>query len=380
VNAWGSGTYQAGVYTRGGRRRLTQISQLSQVTWSRVADDASKASAVIPRAAQTATCQSVLAGLDGWGYELVLWRDGERFWEGPLQTVLHTRTAVTLGAVDVSGWLDHRTVHQRYRRDTGTDDLSVLVTLLLADALGPDDPNVLGWADVRRIGRTSTWLVNADTVMAGATLRDWASQQGLNFTAVGRRIVVFPEATPLGVGPLLTDDSFLGDALSVLVDGTQTTSRAMVVSQQPPQDATTGQFTTTNEPTQQKIGDAGTTDPFYGLLETIIQDNSQVPPGPTAAQITSAARVAADNPTPTILGVASGSALSPLAPITLAQLVPGVVVPVRSTATLRQVQQTMQIQSVTGTWQSATTGTGAASTPKEVVTAQLVTWGGVDPT
>lgn len=359
----GSGEYHAELMARGGRVRLADMQDVQQVSWGRTADDTSQAQVSVALRQQSERCRSALAGAYAWAHELRLYRGATVVWEGPLQTPQWSgnRATVLLSGRDIAAWLDRRTTHLPHDDSQTARDLSVHAEALVRDAFGPDDPNVLAHLDVRPAGVSATWSAVVGTVNAGSELRNFA-EAGLDWTVLGRRIVLFGPASPLGTVAELGELDFLTDALTVTQDGTQACTRALVVSQDPT-------FTEGESVPLVVRGQYGTTtpDPAIGLHEITIMDDSQVPPGEVAATATARATVQAANPMPLLIGVESGAALAPCAPVDVNELVPGVLVPIRAEIGGRVVIQTMQLVSVSASW---------SGTEGEKITVNLASLGG----
>jgi hypothetical protein len=215
-----------------------------------------------------------------------------------------------------------------------------------------------------------TWAVVANTAQASNELHNFA-EAGLDWTVVGRRIILFGPASPLGQTRQLNEGDFKTDALTITQDGSVACTRALVVSQDLDQDEDTGQIVAGSTPSLVVRGQYGSAapDPQIGLHEIVITDDSQVPPGVEAATLTAQAEVRGANPIPLYIGVESGAPLAECAPVGIAELVPGMLVPVSSQNTPRSVLSTMQLVSVQGEWSESVGG--------EQITVNLATRGGV---
>src|SRR5690606_21649777 len=139
-------------------------------------------------------------------------------------------------------------------------------------------------------------------------------QGALNATFLGPRLVLWGPY-PLSRTALLQDANFL-DPLSVKLDGWAMVTRAVVRGKG---------FTAT----------CGGTDPYYGLLEGEVNDDSMT--DRRDGQELACLEVATRKQPPLVLSIPDGARLAPDAPVTLDELVPGVEIPVWSKATCLEV-------------------------------------------
>jgi hypothetical protein len=97
-------------------------------------------------------------------------------------------------------------------------------------------------------------------------------------------------------------------------------------------------------------GQDGGTDPYYGRVEIVddAYDEEEGSDKPTQAELNSQAtrNLGGRIPTPLEVRVPDGSRLNPSSPITIDDLVPGVVVPLRATLTARTFSQLQKLRKV----------------------------------
>lgn len=317
--------YEVLVTNRCGKATVANLGNFERLTWGRVLDDVSQASVTMP-----GNCCEELANVRSWANELHIIRDGEEVWAGPIVTQPNCRSGVTFVAWDVSGWLDRRVIRARtcFDPDCGgvaTDGPGIAERLVTA-GFAPDDPCVLPLLTTIRGGPTQErdYLAASNYVMPA--LKDLA-KGALDFTTVGRRIILMPEGYLLGRTALLSCESFGGDVCTT-EDGLGLATAAWV------QGKLADNVTTV-------VGSSGGVDPFYGLVEVLQQDDTVRTV--QAANRQAAGIVNARNPAPVLVQAPSGSALDPEAPVCISQLVPGVEVPVMMDCTCRQVAQSMRL-------------------------------------
>lgn len=108
----GCSRHTADVYDRGGFTRVGSLDLMTSVSYNRVRDDMSAATLKIE--AQTPECHALLEGIEPNRHEIVIFRDGERVWEGPISWVEYASDEVTIEAKDISYYLYRLTMKQAY--------------------------------------------------------------------------------------------------------------------------------------------------------------------------------------------------------------------------------------------------------------------------
>lgn len=330
----GEGINTAAIYSRGGASELLPLKAVSGLEWGRNRNAFS-------------TAQVTVTGDDGnygqlgdvhaWAHELVLFRNTRRVWEGPIRYLDWGRGNTVIYAVDVLGWLARRRI-KAYRQvvEGAESPVTTEMDLDLTRAFALDDPDVLTHrlvlhhTDEAKIARDvapNSGMYDTDfTSMAG---------QGGNFTVIGRRAILFPDEVLLGRLDPLTDKHTTaeirvaedGDALATSETATNSDGLvATVVADSTDVDDTTG------------------VSAFYGLHEQLrAADDMHTTAGLSAV---AARAVAQLYPAPTVINMPGDSVLKPTAPFTVEQLVPGVLVPVESTATPRRTSGSFILDSM----------------------------------
>ncbi|MET7809732.1 hypothetical protein ABZT26_02595 [Streptomyces sp. NPDC005395] len=311
----GCGTHSARIVDRDGAT-ITDAHVLAKVEWTRVLDDTSSATVTIR---PDGGCCRRLDRVRSWRHNLQIYRNDDFVWEGPIILPDWSGDEVTIQAVDVLGWLDRRVPHESIaftRRD-----LTEIAAWLIEDGFAPDDPG----HDVQIIGR-SRILGDREYVkdieQTGDHLRRLA-ETGIDYTAVGRRILILPEDHCERVGRL-TDADF-PDGLTVSEDGTAIGTRWII------------------EGRDGVLGIDGGKDAFYGLLEQYSEESSIL--DESSAQAAARSRRRGSLPAPVFIS-SQEATLSPDAAIELPSLVPGWCVDVTSTRTCRTISQSMKINGI----------------------------------
>ncbi|MGW1539736.1 hypothetical protein ACWCPM_05570 [Streptomyces sp. NPDC002309] len=160
-----------------------------------------------------------------------------------------------------------------------------------------------------------------DIGQSGDHLRDLAAT-GLDYTVVGNTIILLPENWLESVGRL--SDVDLPEGLEVTEDGTNLATRWVIAG----------------DDEGDVLGEAGSLDAYYGLLERYEEDSSIT----DDASATSAARARVRSSLPVPVFIDSQEVtLSPEAAIDVPRLVPGWCLDVTSTLTCCTVTQRMKI-------------------------------------
>ncbi|MEV5047338.1 hypothetical protein AB0N20_22550 [Streptomyces griseoincarnatus] len=297
---------------------LTEAEILTEVEWTRALDDYSTARVLLT---PTGNCCERIADVRAWRTWLHIYRDGTPVWQGPMLQPEWRGEDVELTAVDILALLDRRVPHQSMT--FGDSDLMDIATWLIEDAFAPDDPGhrleVLGPSGVRG-GRAYV----KDIGQTGDHLRELA-ETGLDYTAVGSRIILLPETHRQSVGRL--SDADLPDGLVVAEDGAAVATRVIVAG----------------DDEGNVLGEAGGTDPYLPLLERYVEQTSIK----TDAAAADAARalLRSSYPTPVFINTEEVT-LSPDAAVEVPLLVPGWCLDVTSSATCRAVAQRFKITGV----------------------------------
>jgi hypothetical protein len=298
---------------------VAEADVLLQVEWSRVLDDASTARVLVQ---PEGDCCEGLARVRSWRHNLQIFRDGVGVWEGPVVTPVWRADGVEIAAVDVLGWLDRRVPHDDlFFPDT---DLVQVAHALIRDGFAPDDPgHQVQILSESRI--TGTRRYEKDVGQTGDHLRALA-ENGLDYTAVGRRILLMGEDHCARVGRL-TDEDF-PSGLEIAEDGSSLATRWVVHG------AEEGDIK----------GEAGGIDSYYGLLERVAEETSILDNNSAAAAARS--RLRGSYPAPTFLDTSNETTLAPDASVDVASLVPGYCVDVTTTSTCRTISQSLKIHGV----------------------------------
>lgn len=200
----GCGTYEALVLTRGGRSIVCSI-PWSTVDWTRVLDDTSegKTSTIgLPE-----NCCDDLAQIRAWRHELALYRDGELVWVGPIYLPKAPPDQYEVSARGLTSWWDHRLIHEDHNYTVGTD-LATIFEDLAADAMAPDPSPGLVVATTPCGVLGTMDILATQHLMAGPKLRELA-KIGIDWTEVGRSVLVGGAVVPTASIGTFLDEHFV---------------------------------------------------------------------------------------------------------------------------------------------------------------------------
>ena len=322
----GNGENRAFIYDRSRRARLLNLPESTGVTWGRELSDVSAATVTV----QAKDCQPELADVSPWAHSLVVFRDSgtgvpERVWEGPVRRTVDGADNFTVTASDVLGWTQRRALSIRR---AATNPVVTEIVLSLNNAYSRDNPGVT----VKTVGVATGASVERDVPAESVLVSEDVSSlsgMGARYTALGGDVLVFADATVLGrTLPLDPTKHFL-QAVEVVTEGDDLITRALARDD------------------QGNRGTAGGTDPYYGLVESIVSPGSGTH---SRASLTRMATTARNRgyPAPRQVQIPDGATMRCDAPFPIRYLVPGTLIPVHGvTATGRVFRGSYLLSSLT---------------------------------
>lgn len=333
-----NGLHHVEIMERGGRRRVAELQDIDAVKWSRVRDDISDASVSLG-ANSTSKQRDLLQGLAGTvgRYEMCIWRDSERVWEGPLTLATFHREGLVLQARDVMHYASRTIMRAGYsnaspNQGSVTQRAKLVLSTELARKEGIYPPiNVVPHIvthDYANDAQTAmTTLPYQYTVFEHVDSLAW--HNGIDYTVLGRAIHLWDTSKPaMGYTPTMTEADFLGDVF-VSIYGMELATIAAVTDGQ-------GNFATT-----------GSADPYYGEVErlnTAYDENATSLPSTSQLHSQAQRNLVGRNPTPLQVRVPDNSSIALNGDFTMAMLVPGVYVPLRATLNLIEISQMQKLQ------------------------------------
>lgn len=358
--ALGEGSYRVFAFDRGGKRVRGEIMPLDILRWNRVRDDISTATLIT--SGFGADCCDMLSELRTWVHEIVVFRDGVRVWEGPITRIAYHEDHMEFEARDVMAYVYRRIMRQGYndshqeREDAAGNDIfrhvgkrSVVdrAAIIIANALAYKDPNVLPWL---------TRFDFPDDAMQSRVVADWsksaweeidslAATGGLDYSVVGRRIVLHDTHRAVGLLPELRSKDFFTPP--VITEYGMSAANVFGVTSNSgiygwaayPEDDWGGAG-----PIEQLASEYGESGAGAGAPETMTSEQRSNKEAVLRQQ--AARNIDGRWPAPLVVRIPDNSRLHPEANVGINQLVPGVFVPLRAQTICREFAQMQKIDSV----------------------------------
>ena len=220
----GQGNYRAYLHDRGGEVRLGEFERIRSGKWGRILNDVSEASLIISTPPNIPNCCYWLGDIRSFRHELVLFRNGERIWEGPVVDVQFFQERVEVTAHDVLVWPSRRASRGRFALNANVVSEG---RQALLDCFLYDDPNVVPFLDARTAGgKKATTAYNPQDAYYLDVLDDYVDQ-GLNFATVGRAVVLWAQGKQIGQTALLRSSADFLAEVSVHEDGLSLATRVI---------------------------------------------------------------------------------------------------------------------------------------------------------
>ncbi|QNJ55537.1 minor tail protein [Microbacterium phage Phinky] len=229
-------THHAVIYDRGGMSQLGEVKRLSLVEWNRDRDGVSEARIVVDGYRNCGIQRRVTNKASEKRHELVIFRGQERVWEGPIYRISDEGSRIEINARDVCAYLFATMISKNYdnrknvvpvttriegmiRYELATSRVGRkvgggTVTLPGWETLSPP-ANVLPYLDVRHFPNEaeSAAFTPAFTTTVGLALANAARQSGIDYTAVGRKIILWDTSRWIGQTRTLTEADFYGNVI-----------------------------------------------------------------------------------------------------------------------------------------------------------------------
>ena len=350
------------IVDRGGSGKIAQLRNLTSVEWGRVLEG--KSLSTIKLTGRNCDQQAdELSKIQARRHELVVFRGGDRVWEGPIKTVNTTRGYAEITAADGSEYLDFTPLSKAWPLDTGTPGavtsarMTYRVATILAYELATAYSMIVGtggaahtvtvprWEGVTppanllpnlEVRHSETLLTRSDTLPFEMSVGEHLynlSEGGLAYTWIGRKLLVWDVASSIGSIKTLTEADFYGDP-SVRQSGGDHWSISHRRAQQ------------NEDAAAPSVGNAGGPDDYYGVWTHIVSSSEEDgADAPTQDALNSQTQrdLVGRNPVPLTLSLPTGAGLRLGADLTINHLVPGVEVPVLAKLNLRQMSQRQRL-------------------------------------
>lgn len=328
--------HTAYIYDRGGMRRLFQITPLTSVEWERLRDDISHG--VVRIVNPGPDCQKQMLSVHPNRHELVIFRGKDRVWEGPISRMAWHRDRIEIEAKDVMHYAYRTIMRAAYNnahpniQTTIQRSINILGgELARKEALDPPInvlPYITAYTTTNDSETSKKTIPYESTVHEDIDAMAWRS--GLDYTVVGRRILLFDTHTVFYTTPAVTEADFLSEIV-VTQYGMEGATHAAVVS------------------SKGVVGTAGANDPFYGeweILDSAYNEDGTADPTQGALISQAVRNLDGRNPVPLHVRVPDGSELNPNGTLSLKDLIPGARIPLRATLLTLKVAQMQKLNRV----------------------------------
>ena len=340
---------RAALFDRGGQRKIGDFELLSRVKWERRRDDITTAQIWSP-AKDNPGCEELFEMADAGRTELVIYRGEQRVWEGPVMRCAWSREGLELEAKDIMQYvnrLDMRGEYDNRYPNVGTvlDRIKRIIDAELSRKEALDPPiNVM--PHIRYLYATAP---AKDARTASHTLPyemevfehidTFAARGGLDYTVVGRSILFFDVHHKIGQTPMVTENDF-SDGVIVTQYGSELTTRVTMTDGK-------GHFGHSS---------GSGVDPHYGIWEVTHQAydeneggdpaDDQAPPSVQELESQANRAYSQGKLPPLVVRVPDNTTLNPDTKLTIADLVPGVFIPLTANLPGKKVSQMQKLDSM----------------------------------
>lgn len=347
-------------------RLVTQLSGIIQLYWERTIDDYSEAR-VRFRPIKGDDCCTKLApkwdergrlvdpGIWPWSHELVLYRDGEPVWTGPVfsydETARSDETSdfIQINARDHLAWLDRRVIHNDMPFGGNSDiyDLTQIAEWIVKDALAPDNVGITdSMIHVTPSGRRGRRVTRHWEARSGDELREVA-RGGIDYTCIGRQIFIKGvRRDPSVFAPELRNRDFQS-GMEIRIVGAEAGGVGYAVGKPP--DETKPEDPPVKVRALAPGMPANGIHPYFGLIEALTNASTSS----SIDFLTWMAHELVDEnmPPPRTLSIPAGSLLSPEANVSIHDLIPSRHFKINIKGTCLSLSQYMRLSHMECSWE-----------------------------
>lgn len=257
--------------------------------------------------------------VEPWLHTLTFWAGTEPAWHGIIMNVRSSSTALVIRASDGAAFFKRRRIPSGRTWDQA--DAAQVMSQMVVDAMSPSDP--LHIADYIHALDSRIWVVvdeTANSILVDDVIGD-LTDAGLEWTFTGGALLIGPVMSRIRTATLT--DAHLGPGVEIEKDGKNVITDALVVGE--------GVWA------QRAIPDDRI------VVQTIIKGQKLVTEQECAVRAESVLTEQGVSP---VSVEVSESSLSPSSPISLEELVPGVIIPISSSQTGITVGVDMRLERV----------------------------------
>lgn len=350
--------HRLSIYDRGGSRRVHNLVDVASVEWERSRDTKSSATFSLTGRSCVEQADIIRDIASGAGrYELVIHRGDDRVWEGPIRRVGTLRDRAVILATDVKEYMDRTSLSKAWPNADGGgpalmgDRLEEIISYELTEPYAMETNsgavivprwegllqpiNVLPFLTVY----PGTVLTRSETVdfemMLGEHI-DNLVDGGMDFTVVGRRMIIWDSALSIGQTRRLTDADFYGD-IEVIRYASEHWAISHLSASRDDDSGVRG------------VGHAGAEDDYYGVWENVVSMQSEESSDdPTQLELNSQAQrdILHRSPVPLEVHIPDGVGIRLSHDLTIQHLVPGVIMPVVTDQNIQRVTQPQRLDHV----------------------------------
>ena len=277
--------------------------------------------------ANSQLCLADILALNTWGVEGSVRVDGFEYLVGPVTDVLQGSQLIDVEVSDASALWERREIETMI---DASGDLATLFAVFHEEVIGLDNRFGTVLHLVESLVQGERFVSSEDNMFLATMLRELA-RSGVDYTMVGRNLYVngVIDRAPVAT---LTDAHFVGE-IKVQKVGKAQANYVVVV----------GGSTATGG-TVRGIAQDPTSIAEMGKLVRVFRESSilDVPSAVTAAE--QRLETLLD---PIVITMPTGSLISPMAPVTLSQLIPGNVIRINTSATGVSLERDFRIGSLT---------------------------------
>lgn len=228
VGRLGCGTYDVFVTQRCGAGISCVLEDIVDLHYERKLDAISEAKVTINLGGDTSyTCCQCLAEVEPWCHELHIWRDGEEAWVGPITKIAYSYSKVIIDAKDSLGWLEVRVPPINIDFSTVMTDPVDIAEFVVQTAFAEDTVTCeIDSLYTQPSGLTTLFFAEAFSEYAIEILQNIA-EIGVDYTTLGRTIVLVGDSNPFIPLVLLSDEHIRGE-VEITKNGLLQENRAYV--------------------------------------------------------------------------------------------------------------------------------------------------------
>jgi len=333
----GCGINEAYITWKCGTPRFCPVLEGAEITWGRTLNDISEAEVVVPLSGTAdSTCCDCLGDVEPWCHELHVARDGQDVWLGPITEIVYEFDKVTIRAIDLLGWSTVRVpevpIDYTVTTGAGAADWTTIAQAVLDVAFAEDDPCLLPYVSASLTGYVGEqkFAPYQDTAFDQI---DALAATGLEYTVVGRTVILTSPNVPNAAIATLLDEHIVGD-VQLTKTGLLQADRWFVHYENDDTDTPPG-------PGYREAANQY----CYGLIERIRSTDTALA-NKESAEVVAQVYVDATAIAPRLLEIPDGSQLSPETPWTIDAMIPGVRVDVGVTRLCVNATQSFRLTGV----------------------------------